>query len=720
MAALWAGADAVYAGGDLFGARAFATNLNQEELLRAIDLAHIHGRKLYLTVNTLLKNRELEETLPFYLEPFVREGLDAVLVQDFGVLKLLREIYPSLPVHASTQMTVTGPEGMRFLEKWGVTRVVPARELTLSELSRMHQESPLEIETFIHGAMCYCYSGMCLLSSLIGGRSGNRGRCAQPCRLPYEALDDQGKKIPAKGSGLLSMKDLNTIDILPEILSAGIASLKIEGRMKRPSYAAGVTQIYRKYLDLWYEKGESSYRVDPADRQRLLALFSRGGSCSGYYNRHNGPEMIAFRDDGKKAEEDSSSSAGYIMKQGLKGKVSLQVGEPVRLALSWQRGPSGSGQQGSLEIDGPVVLPAQKQPLTKEDVTRQLGKLGDTPFSWEELQVDMPQGCFLPLRSLNEFRREMVPRIEKAMCAPFIRTPLSAGAGFSVQSHPSQEQKSVRPSPKPLPIYVSCEREEQAKLALAHPDVTGLYLPGKLVKVFLEEGKQKKKEIYWALPYVLRDEDTIALKTAWSEGLAGGLRGFLVRSLESLALMKSLGWAGKCVLDHTMYAWNDRAVSFFREQGVVRMSLPLELNEGELRHRDNRDSEMLVYGYLPVMISAQCVRKDTLGCDRRNQWMSMTDRKGKAFSVQCCCNEAQVNGKNCCYNVIYNSLPLGLASERDRISRLGLASVRLAFTREEPARVEKILDEFCSAFIRGREEETSSRIYTKGHFNRGT
>lgn len=298
-AALGAGADAVYVGGPDFGARAYARNFTQEELIRAIHTAHIHGKKLYLTVNTLLKNRELKERLYDSLCPLYEEGLDAVIVQDLGVFQFIRNNFPGLHLHASTQMTVTGPEGMKFLESQGATRVVAARELSLEELSAMHQASPIEIEAFIHGALCYSFSGQCLMSSMLGGRSGNRGRCAQPCRLPYQVRTPEAHHYKTqKDFCPLSLKDMYTLDLLPEIISAGVTSLKIEGRMKQPGYTAAVTGMYRKYLDILLNNSEP-YHITDQDRQYLLDIFSRGGSCQGYYRQSNGPSMMAFTNDKK-------------------------------------------------------------------------------------------------------------------------------------------------------------------------------------------------------------------------------------------------------------------------------------------------------------------------------------------------------------------------------------------------------------------------------------
>ena len=291
QAAISAGADAVYIGGSRFGARAYADNLTEERMLEAIDYAHLRGVSLYMTVNTLVKEREMDALIP-YLEPYYRQGLDAVIVQDPGVARQVRRYFPDLAVHASTQMTITGVRGARIAKEWGATRVVPARELSLEEIQRIREELDIEIECFVHGALCYCYSGQCLLSSFIGGRSGNRGRCAQPCRLPYEirgaAEVPGGRKLDRDDRCVMSLKDLCTLDLLPQLLEAGVNSLKIEGRMKSPRYTAGVVSIYRKYVDRYLRDGSEGYRVDPEDKKMLLDLFDRGGFTEGYFRQHNG------------------------------------------------------------------------------------------------------------------------------------------------------------------------------------------------------------------------------------------------------------------------------------------------------------------------------------------------------------------------------------------------------------------------------------------------
>ena len=294
-AAVNAGADAVYIGGSRFGARAYADNPDEDALLDGIGYCHLHGKKLYMTVNTLLKEEELEQELYSYLLPYYQAGLDGVIVQDFGVVQYLAEHFPGLPVHASTQMTITGCDSVRVLQRHGVTRVVPARELSLDEVQQIIEETGIEVETFVHGALCYCYSGQCLFSSMIGGRSGNRGRCAQPCRLPFRREDGERNMLGSQ-KYLLSMKDLCTLELLPEIVGAGIASLKIEGRMKRPEYTAGVVSIYRKYLDrLEQMDGKPKHwKADPEDLRTLMDLYNRGGFTGGYYHQHNGPKMMSM------------------------------------------------------------------------------------------------------------------------------------------------------------------------------------------------------------------------------------------------------------------------------------------------------------------------------------------------------------------------------------------------------------------------------------------
>lgn len=334
MADFAAGADAVYLGGAMFGARAYANNLSQEELLRALDYAHLHDKKIYLTVNTLMKQQELEDRLLPYLEPFYKAGLSAVIVQDFGAFEAIKEAFPGLHIHASTQMTVTGAAGAALLKEAGASRVVTARELNLAEIKAIHDNCDIEIESFIHGALCYCYSGQCLLSSFQGGRSGNRGRCAQPCRLMYTPQTsamprtkgkglrgDESRQKESNGSAyLLSPKDMCGLPVLPDIIEAGVYSLKIEGRMKNVNYAAGVTGIYRKYVDRYLEYGREGFKVEDSDINDLMDLYNRGAFTTGYYNNTKGREMISLKRPnhmGTKALKVLKNEGGRVLFEAL-------------------------------------------------------------------------------------------------------------------------------------------------------------------------------------------------------------------------------------------------------------------------------------------------------------------------------------------------------------------------------------------------------------------
>ncbi len=407
-AAIAAGADAVYMGGSRFGARAYAENPDEDGLLEAIDEVHLHGRRLYMTVNTLMKEKELERDLIPWFTPYYRQGVDAVLVQDPGVLFLLKEAFPKQEIHISTQMAIASPWGARLVKEWGASRLVLPRELSLTEISAIREACGLEIETFVHGALCYCYSGQCLLSSLIGGRSGNRGRCAQPCRLPYN------------GEHLLNLKDLCTLDILPDILEAGVSSLKIEGRMKGPRYTAGTVAVYKKYVDQYLEHGREGYRVDPEDKELLRMLFDRGGSTEGYYRRHNGADMIYPGEKPKQRAMDEERlrkiDRMYTEKkrqEPVTGELTAAPGEPLRLSLSCR--------EHSVTVPGPVVQEAKNRPLTAAELSDRIKKTGDTSFIFEDLKVQVSGDIFLPVGAINAFRREALRKLEEEIIHAYRR-----------------------------------------------------------------------------------------------------------------------------------------------------------------------------------------------------------------------------------------------------------------------------------------------------------
>ena len=417
-AAVAAGADAIYLGGTKFGARAYAQNLSEEDLVQAIEYVHIHGRKIYMTVNTLLKDRELNE-LYAYLLPYYKAGLDGVIVQDIGAVKFIGEYFPEMPVHASTQMTITNTLGADFLKRYGITRVVPARELSLKEIRDMKKQTGLEMECFVHGALCYCYSGQCLLSSMIGGRSGNRGQCAQPCRLPYQT---EGKK-PAD---LMSLKDLCTIDILPELIDAGIDSFKIEGRMKQPEYVYTVVKMYRKYADQYLKlqkegKGKSSYHVSEADKRELLATYQRRGYCEGYYYQHNGKDMVSLKrpKNGRDGSAEEKPWQDIKVQEKINGILTLSVGNRAKLTVSCG--------DVTVECIGQEVQAAQKQPLDPARIEKQMRKTGNTEFTFDNLEILIEGNVFLPMQALNELRREGIEELTEQIQMQYRREDAGCG-----------------------------------------------------------------------------------------------------------------------------------------------------------------------------------------------------------------------------------------------------------------------------------------------------
>ena len=517
-AAVAAGADAVYMGGARFGARAYAQNADQDEMIAAIEYAHLHGCRLYMTVNTLFKENELGE-LYEYLLPYYKAGLDGVIVQDLGALSFIREHFPGIELHASTQMTITSVYGAKELKRLGCCRVVPAREVSLEEIRRIYDETGMDIETFVHGALCYCYSGQCLMSSLIGGRSGNRGRCAQPCRLPYRVYEqEKGTAVNKEDQKcVLSMKDLCTLDILPQILEAGVFSLKIEGRMKSPRYTAGVVRIYRKYLDRYLEYGSEGYYVEPEDKKELLDLFDRGGFTSGYYTRHNGRDMIALKEKPEFRETNKELfdflDREYVeteKKEPVEGYAYLAEGLPSVLTLTCG--------DISVTVSGQEPQAAKNQPMTREKVIRQLGKTGATAFEFTELEAEVCGALFLPIQALNELRREGFEALTEAIHNQWRRKAPEAG---EVQNGADSGEKSSRaagcagPVPdesagkRPMYLTVSAETGDQLSAALAVPEVRRICLDASSFQPerwaeFVQLIHQAGKECYLTLPHIFR------------------------------------------------------------------------------------------------------------------------------------------------------------------------------------------------------------------------
>lgn len=682
------GADAVYVGGSMFGARAYANNFTEEELLEAIDFAHLRGVKVYLTVNTLIKNSEFSK-LYDYLLVYYKRGLDAVIVQDIGVVKAIHEYFPSMEIHTSTQMTVTGADGVRFLSQFGVTRVVMAREVSLAEMKRIHEETGMELEAFVHGALCYSYSGQCLFSSILGGRSGNRGRCAQPCRLPYTV---EGKK----DEYILSLKDMCGIKALDKLHDAGVYSLKIEGRMKQLEYACGVVKYYRSYID-------SKKPVSDADYDRIKALGNRCGFTDRYYFDHNGSDMVTYVKPNfvSNAAEPSPEKR----KLSIEGELVLRESEPGSLTV----------KRGDVTYKASIepISAALKAPLDKKAAIDRINKTGDTDFEFSHIKAQIGENVFVPNGALNKLRRDAISGLCDKLLKKYYRNDARYADMSSmcelpehvVKSDAAHEDGAV--NAKDYTAICSCMTRAQLDTLISYDCFDVFYLDfdmydrKTLIQQFEDDVKsltKRNKKVYLMLPTIFRADSSDYFVSIAKELDKVSFEGFVVKNYEELYLTENLFTDKKIILDHNMYTFNDVSKSAFFEHGVSGDTVPLELNSREIMHRNNIGSQMIVYGYYPLMTTANCVHKNTKGCDKKQKLIYLKDRYNKSFAV---CNNCKE-----CYNTIYNSLPTMLTKNIGKLKEAGIRSFRYSFTIETPKQIKAVMDDKVAE-------------YTNGHYKRG-
>lgn len=784
-AAITAGADAVYTGGALFGARAYAHNLTEEELLEAIDYVHLHGRRLYLTVNTLIKDREMEKQMYDYLLPYYRQGLDAVIVQDIGLFRFIRKHFPDLPIHASTQMTLTGVDGAKFLEKEGAQRIVTSRELSMAEVKKIADETELEIESFVHGALCYCYSGQCLFSSFIGGRSGNRGQCAQPCRLLYRTPEAKRPQY------LLSLKDICTLELIPEMIESGIYSFKIEGRMKKPEYAAAVAFQYRKYADLYLKYYEEcpaeedpaayamkKYRVREEDRQMLLDLYNRGGFHTGYYHTQNGREMISLnrpnhagvpavkvlakkgRNVTAKALTDlypqdiielpmrkgREKADNYTCKDAVRKGMNVQIpvfaDTPFKRDEIWMRTRNSTlidtlreefvngkikericgtfrlypqekatltvkCRDAEITVAGEKAQEALSQPMSRERIEKQLRKTGNTEFEFSFLKAEIGEKVFLPMQSLNELRREALETLEKVICEKYRRS--------GEVKDPEEDKTELSMEEEVLSGWTASVRTaEQMEVILEEEAIGRIYVDCTMFPRIWEKDSYVEwitkvhaagKDIYLVMPYIFRERTRKQYEAAYNRIFGAGWDGILIANYESFAFLKEHGYTGRIMTDYNLYEFNQESRKFWKEKGVFEFTAPVELTERELQDLRVKDGEVIVYGYLPMMISAGCIQKTTRGCLKKSGQTTITDRYRNPFVVK---NECDY-----CYNILYNYVPLYLGDRMEEVYQIGPGRIRLMFTTERQQEVRQIL----SAYFEGK--ELPEGTYTRGHWKRG-
>jgi putative protease len=643
QAAIDGGADAVYLGGGSFHARMHANNFGtQESLSEAIALAHFWGVKVYVTLNTMVYDRELDAALA-QAEQAARAGADGLIVADVGLGALLHKALPELPLHASTQMSVHRGDAGRLLADAGFSRMVVAREMPADQIALAVKESPIEIEAFVHGALCVSQSGQCLFSSLVGGRSGNRGECAQPCRLPFK--DSKGKDFYP-----LSLKDLSLARYVPEIIDSGVASLKIEGRMKSPEYVYTVTRIWRELLDAG--KG--------ADEEQMTALgkaFSRGGFTDGYYRRRKGEGMLGVR-----SAEDKSASGEMQKFRGIQRKIPIQM--QATLAADQPMTLTVCAGEHTVCVTGAAPEAAHTRPITVEQVQSSLGKLGATPFAASAPEVHIEGEVMVPASALNALRREAAEGLEQLIKAEIAPAPVRRMAVAKAQ--PAGKRAATRTARFLYP-------EQLTDASAAYFDIR--YLPLETIAstdVPLCNGA--------VLPPVIFPEDTANVREMLGKIRAKGIRHLMVGNLGHLPMLEGFDF----VLhgDYRLNVANNATVCELEKYGFADVIASAEMSVAQLRDLGG-NTAAIVYGRVPLMTWERCVNKQAAGCAACTKGTAqLIDRKGVKFPV------VREYGHR---NLVLNSLPTGMSDKQSALAAGGIVAQHFLFTVESAAQVESVI-----------------------------
>jgi U32 family peptidase len=767
-AAVLNGADAVYIGGSKFSARAYANNFDEESLKAAVNYCHQYGVKLYVTLNTLIKESELEGALN-YASFLYSINVDAVIIQDTGLIFLIKKYIPELELHASTQMTVNNGEGALYLKEKGLERIVLSRELSLAEIKHISKDLEIETEIFIHGALCICYSGQCLMSSLIGGRSGNRGRCAQPCRLPYELYDENGNK--SFSGYILSPKDMCTIDNIEEIIDSGTSSLKIEGRMKKAQYTAGVTSSYRKAIDLINSKTSKNETVKL--KHTLSQLFNREGFSKGYLFGNTGHDMMSYnfpkntgirlgkvkKDMSIYLEEEVSvkdgircSNSGFtVSKIIMDGSIYENANKGSIVKLEPQRYQEGDvlyktsdddlnarleetyrnpysrkigitavvsflpGENLQLKASflnkeyyavGEIVQKALKKPLEKERIIENLCKSGDTPYKIIEVIFDAYEDGFISISALNSLRRELIEKISSSI--------LNNNISKQLNSFKYKEFKNVQKNKaynKDLLVCLSTRETLKACLEMGINNIAvDLFMRNSNIKIEDLKGLNGIN-IYLKIPNIIKGEFKQIQKLIYDN--LGFITGIVTANLGIINVFK-----GKCEIigSYKLNVMNSMSSNFF-STSLNKVCLSVELSKSELQEAANASTlpvMVLIYGKIENMVSEHCPigsafgdrnSKSNCSCDCTKGSYFLKDRIGKSFKVLT---------DIYCRSHIYNSSILNLIGNLHELDALNIDSYRLDFIDES---YEEALNVLSSLKDRKLNDDFSN--YTRGHFKRG-
>ena len=678
-AAVCNGADAVYLGADTFNARMNARNFSAADLQGAVVYCHVRGVKVHLTLNTLVLDREMPRAAEL-IRMAASCGVDAFIVQDLGVVSLCRQLAPDVPVHASTQMSIHSLEGVMEAAALGCSRVVLARELPAEEIAHICKKSPVEIEVFVHGALCMCYSGQCYLSSVIGRRSGNRGQCAQPCRLPYGYGRFESTRYP------LSLKDNCLAGELDELRRMGVASIKIEGRMKRPEYVAIVTRAYRTVLN--------GGKLMPSDLQELETAFSRQGFTDGYFRGQTGSDMFGRRQEGEDTA-DLFASARATYEQGEPQRIGVRFyamirrGEPAQLAVE---DPDGN----LCRTRGPVPEQAVYRSLTPQDLEQQLKKTGGTPYLCTAVRSSLDPDLMLPASAINAMRRDVIAELtaKRGRAAParlnaYDEPPRYDGiAGepqLTIAVRTAGQITSRMLSMKPTVLYVPLSELAE------HPD--------------LPQRVSVETQLAAILPRVIWSGELAPVARQLRTVYEMGVRQVLAGNLGQLHIARAAGFAVRG--DFGLNIVNSRAMRYLREQGLDSQLLSFELTLPQIRDISKAvPAELLIYGRLPLMLMENCVMKNRTGiCACQTGTVRLVDRVGEEFPI--------VKDPGTCRNVLLNGKKLYLLDKKDALRGMGLWALRLQFTTENPGEIDKVLMDYQGRAV------FDAGSYTRGLYSRG-
>ena len=678
-AAVCNGADAVYLGADTFNARMNARNFSAADLQEAVVYCHVRGVKVHLTLNTLVLDREMPRAAEL-IRLAASCGVDAFIVQDLGVVSLCRQLAPDVPIHASTQMSIHSLEGVMEAAALGCSRVVLARELPAEEIAHICKKSPVEIEVFVHGALCMCYSGQCYLSSVIGRRSGNRGQCAQPCRLPYGYGRFESTRYP------LSLKDNCLAGELDELRRMGVASIKIEGRMKRPEYVAIVTRAYRTVLN--------GGKLTPSDLQELETAFSRQGFTDGYFRGQTGSDMFGRRQEGEDTA-DLFASARATYEQGEPQRIGVRFyamirrGEPAQLAVE---DPDGN----LCRTRGPVPEQAVYRSLTPQDLEQQLKKTGGTPYLCTAVRSSLDPDLMLPASAINAMRRDVIAELtaKRGRAAParlnaYDEPPRYDGiAGepqLTIAVRTAGQITSRMLSMKPTVLYVPLSELAE------HPD--------------LPQRVSVETQLAAILPRVIWSGELAPIARQLRTVYEMGVRQVLAGNLGQLHIARAAGFAVRG--DFGLNIVNSRAMRYLREQGLDSQLLSFELTLPQIRDISKAvPAELLIYGRLPLMLMENCVMKNRTGiCACQTGTVRLVDRVGEEFPI--------VKDPGTCRHVLLNGKKLYLLDKKDALRGMGLWALRLQFTTENPGEIDKVLMDYQGRAV------FDAGSYTRGLYSRG-